>query len=190
MPSSSRYCRKYPDSVPASPAPGTKAARKIGLRRRDGIETVWLLGLAAQRGRYFNGIASSPAINSHGYCLASKGCRIQFPIPLLSSHGKTDAEFPVSADMELMRIGEVIEVTRSPDAVHVVAVLDEGPAADHAWQLIAGGETLALSAAGTDLQQRGIVDGAVFFERWRLKEVSVCRKGAVPGARILRVWEQ
>lgn len=98
--------------------------------------------------------------------------RVKMPVPLLFAH--KGIEVP---------IGDVFMVSKSEHQVYVRALIfEDNAAADHAWLLIEAGEVRALSVSRTDQHLQGIVDGISFYDRWRLKEVSICRRGANPQA--------
>ena len=143
------------------------------IKRVDGVETVWLEGRTGRRMIF--GIASTPTINSHGYSLSSDGCAARLPVPVLSEHAG-----------EGKPIGEVILLRKNREHVYVEAVIfEDNFAADHAWKLIESGKLRAFSGAMSGdprtYHLQGIADGVSFYDRWTLKEVSICRAGACPG---------
>lgn len=159
----------------------------LQVKRVDGVETIWF----EKRGRrMIHGIASTPTVNSHGDSWASSGCEARFPIPLLFGHGLIEDKrgeggkrVEASPDLEQLKIGEIVLVRKSEQGIYVIAVIDEGThAGDDAWKLIESGKALCFSVGGESrsFRLRGVVDGHRYYDRWRLKEVSVCRKGANP----------
>jgi len=129
--------------------------------------------------RLIHGVASSSAINEHKYSLIAGGMTATLPVPILSNH--TGRECP---------IGEVFYVRRSGTKVYVRAALFDNDAADYAWSLIQCGDLRCFSgaAARDGLKIQGVVDGKTFYDEWRLREVSICRKGANPDS-IFEIWD-
>lgn len=179
MPSSSRYCNLAPPVAAERTAPVERAGPRVRIHRADGVETLWI---DHEGPRVIMGIASTPRISSHKHSLSSAGCQIRFPIPLLSSHGFVGDSRRAPWQPEQVKIGEVVWIQKSSRAVRVRAVLDDNEAADYAWKLIESGEVRAFSVAAVrgTARVQGVVEGAVFFDRWKLEEVSVCRRGANP----------
>lgn len=154
---------------PRKPEP---APPRFALTRRAGVETLWIRGAGGPR--MIAGIASTPAVNGHKCSLSSSGCRVRLPVPLYSQHATSAPP-----------VGQVVFVRKSAAGIYVRAVIGSGAAADHAWQLIMRGEARAFSAAAADgAHVSGIVDGVNYFDDWRLAEVSICRAGANPDARL------
>lgn len=152
------------------PAPGPAVPRSsIGLMRDDrGVETIWIRGASGRR--MIEGIATTPTVNSHKYSVASAGCTIRLPVPLLSSHVHRGA------------VGQVVWAQRSAERILIRAVIGEGPAGDAAWRLIQDGTLRALSSAADNasLVTDGVVEGVEYYRAWRLLEVSLCQTGANP----------
>ena len=141
---------------------------RIKHTRDGGLET---LSYAFRRPgkRRIHGIASTPMIDSHNSSLSSAGCMVRFPIPLLSSHSKFGKA-----------IGDVTLVRRCERQIFIQANIHENAAGDYAWGLIQDGELACLSVGPADSRLQAEVDGVKFYDQWRLKEVSICRKGANP----------
>jgi hypothetical protein len=160
-----------PDLSASECKPEPKPQRpKVTLTREDGVETIRLLEPPTGH-RMIRGIASTGRVNGHGYSLDPRGCMIQLPFPILSDHAWGPP------------IGEVILARKSQDGVFIHGVVHEDSlAADHAWKLICDGKLVGLSGAFApdSLRLAGVVDGCKFYDRWRLAEVSLCRKGANP----------
>lgn len=157
----------------------TYTGPKVNLWRHKDVETLWIDRTGS---RMIEGIASTPRISSHKHSLSSDGCMIRFPIPLLSHHGFVGDTRHAPYKPDQIKIGEVVWIQKSPQAIRVRAIVDRNEAADYAWSLIEKGETLCFSVAakkGTARVQ-ALVDGAHFYDRWELEEVSVCRRGANP----------
>ena len=179
MSRSSSIALRY--SQPATPPVRKRVGPHFHAQRNRDSETLWI-ELTGSRMIY--GIASNPSVNSNGYSLSSKGCSVKFPIPLLSQHGHIGDTRNAPHKMSDSKIGEIVWLKKTADAIWVRAVIDHSLAGDHAWKLIRSGETRAFSTAAVEssIRLKGIVDGHRFFDRWLLKEVSVCRAGACPGA--------
>lgn len=147
---------------------------------RDGIEKLWIDKTGK---RMIEGIASTGAMSSHKHSLNPRGCIARLPIPLLFGHGfKKDTRQYAFKTLESARIGEVVALQKSKEAVTVRAILDDSLAADAAWGLIESGKARCFSVAvleGSD-KMKGVVDGNLYFDQWELREVSVCFKGANP----------
>lgn len=178
-----RWAPSMPEFDPADvkSSHSSKLGEKVFSVHKNGVETLWL----ERKGlRMIEGIASTPAVNSHGYSLNSAGCKFEFPIPLLSKHGFVGDTRNAPYKPEQIKIGDVVWVQKSASAIRVRAIVDETLAGDHVWQLIESGEVRAFSAAATDdsFQCSAVVEGNRYFDRWKLLEVSVCRSGACPGA--------
>jgi len=129
--------------------------------------------------RLIHGTASSSTINEHGYSLIARGMTAILPVPILSNH--TGHGFP---------IGEVFFIRRSDAAVYVRAVIFDNDAGDYAWSLIRSGDLGCFSgaAARDGMKIQGVVDGKAFYDEWRLREVSICRRGANPDS-IFEIWD-
>jgi hypothetical protein len=138
--------------------------------RLNGIETLWIAGRSA--GRMIHGVASTAAITEHQrgkQSLIPGGCSARLPVPLLFGHSKA----------KQTGIGEVVLLRKCSRQIYVRAALFDSEAADLAWRLIEAGEVRAFSVGaaheGSHIQAE--VDGVRFFDRWRLAEVSICRRG-------------
>lgn len=129
--------------------------------------------------RLIHGLASSSAINSHNYSLVARGMTAILPVPILSKH--TGDHTP---------LGEVFFVRRSDNKIYIRGQIFHNDAADYLWALIQTGDLRCFSgaAAPDGLKLQGIADGKTFYGEWRLREVSVCRKGANPDARFT-IWD-
>lgn len=136
--------------------------------RDDGLETLTYAHRPPGK-RRIHGIASTPTITSNNGSKSSAGCMVRFPIPLLSSHSKFGKA-----------IGDVTLVRRGERDIYVQADIHENPAGNYAWRLIQDGELATLSVGAADMHLQAEVDGVKFYDRWRLKEVSICRNGANP----------
>ncbi len=110
---------------------------------------------------------------SNHHAFSSAGMHVKLPVPLLSQHAKRGD-----------RIGDVVLIRKSVREVYCRAmVYENNAAADYAWKLIQDGTVRCFSISSADDQFRhvqGVVDGITFYDRWRLREVSICRKGANP----------
>jgi hypothetical protein len=150
-------------------APAQSPARKFGHWHSGDMQCIWIEGAKSER--MIDGIASTPTVNSHKYSLASAGCHIRLPVPLLSSHKGHSTP-----------IGEVVHVRKCPLQIYVRAIVHHGPAGDYAWEMIESGELRAFSGAAVQESWKldGIVDGVSFYKNWTLREVSICREGANP----------
>jgi HK97 family phage prohead protease len=131
--------------------------------RRGGIET---LDTGKRALRMIRGIASTATINDNKRSLDPRGCKVQFPIPLRCEH-------------KAGQIGEVVVVTKDAKRIIIEAMLWDTPAAVYAWKLIQSGAIRALSAGSTSIRKTQVTN-VVFFEKWLLREVSVCRTPANP----------
>ncbi len=142
---------------------------KFHHQRRDGVEWLWLKGVASDR--MIHGIASTPTINDHNYSLASEGMQAKLPVPLLSSHSK-HINSPV---------GQVFYLRKSAKEIYIRATIKRGPAGDLAWDLIESGELRCLSVAvdrNKPCHVEAEVEGITFYDKWHLQEVSLCKQGA------------
>jgi hypothetical protein len=161
-------------SVAADPAPQMRS------HRSGDTETFEVIGWAGSR--IIEGTASTPRPslpNRSGASttiLHSLGCRVELlPIPLLCGHGMLGKATPL--DVHAARIGEVVLVERSRERVRVRAVVDTTPVGDFVWSKIQAGELRAFSVLSRSELETPL-DGLKFVERWLMREVSVCRKGA------------
>jgi hypothetical protein len=137
--------------------------------RGNGVETVWVEGAKGPMMIY--GLATTPRNTQHkGWrqSLSSANCMIKLPVALRWAHSQFGSQ-----------IGQVVWAQRSEHAVYIRAVLDDDEAGLAAWRLIESGELSALSV-GPDTQDFVMkeFDGVRYYTCWRLKEVSLCRKGA------------
>lgn len=123
-----------------------------------------------------HGICSTPTVDSHRQAVWSPGIEASLPLPLMSEH-KTEGSSP---------IGTVYHLRRDAKGLYCRAELADHFAAEHSKRLIEDGETLAFSISVQPGQWRlqSVVDNVKFFDRWTLKEISVCRAGANPDARL------
>jgi hypothetical protein len=130
-------------------------------------------------GRLVHGLASSSAVNEHGYALIARGMEADLPTPLLSGHRGHKTP-----------IGEVFYIRRSTDRVYIRAALYESEAAGFAWDLIQRGQLRGFSGAACrkGLKVQGIVERKTFYGSWHLREVSVCVRGANPDA-VMEMWD-
>lgn len=124
--------------------------------------------------RVIRGIASSTAINTHGYAVDPMGMTCTLPIPLRSNH-----------DLEGKGIGVVYMFRRNAKQVYYEAVVHHGHAADYAWQLIADGTFKCVSLGWEnrhDFKTEAVVNGVRFLKQWPGGELSLCSRGANPDA--------
>lgn len=137
---------------------------KMRYRRENDIE---VYSVVRPAGRRIHGICSTSRPNSHGYALLSRGCEIELPIPLLTSH----APGP---------IGEVVLVRKRAAELYCQCLLFDNEAGNYAWTLIEAGKLISLSAAAEpqSLKLQATVDGIKFYDQWRLAEISLCERGA------------
>ena len=121
--------------------------------------------------RMIHGIATTPTISSNGQSLLSEGMMVRLPVPVLFAHSKYGKG-----------IGEVVYLRKSRSEIYVRAVINNNLAGDYAWSFIKSGEARCFSVAvqQNDYRLQAEVDDVKFFDRWTLKEVSVCREGANP----------
>ena len=153
-------------------AAASKALRdQVKLTYDNGIQTLHYPHRPPTE-RMIHGIASSPSINSNGVSRASKGCRVRFPLPLFCSHAEIGEP-----------IGAVVSVRLSEREIYAKAEIFNNAAGDYAWKLIEDGELRCFSAGSVDNKVQGVVDGIKFISSWRMRELSICRKGANPDAR-------
>jgi hypothetical protein len=150
--------------------------RRVSYERR-GDHDIWSTGYKTKR--MVHGIASTPTITTNNHSRSSKGCKVEFPIPLLCSHEN------------LGSIGEVVMLRRSPREIYIIAALHDGNlAADFAWSLVEQGDLRAFSVAS--IPGSGTVDGSVFgtkfYGSWQLAEVSLCRNGANPDCNNVQIF--
>lgn len=146
-----------------------------------GLDVFTLPGRWERAARVITGIASTPTPARSGIMpegekasLSSAGAEIDLPIPLLVAHEGNAAT----------RIGDIVQIERSEDRIDFRAVLLGTRAADFAWALIEDGTLRAVSVLAGDQTIGGVVDGVRFADKWRLKEISVCRYGANPDCRV------
>jgi hypothetical protein len=144
---------------------------RVELTYNEGIQTLFYPHRPLAE-RMIHGVVSTPSINSKGTSYASRGCRAKFPLPVFCSHAK-----------EGDPIGEVVSLRLSQGEIYIRAEIFKSSAADYAWELIKSGELQCLSAGSTQHKVQGVVEGIKFISSWRLREVSICRKGANPDAR-------
>jgi hypothetical protein len=154
------------------PKPPIPLHKQISYDYRNGIETIRYTHRKPAR-RRIHGVASTPTVTSHKVSRLSEGCRAFFPIPLLSAHSKRGG-----------RIGEVVHVRTRVGEVYIQASIDDTAAGKFAWDMIERGELRCLSVGATNERIQAEVEGVTFVERWTLKEVSVCRRGANADARL------
>ncbi len=140
--------------------------------RSGETETLWL----DRAGRKIHGTASTSTVNSHNYALLAKGCSILLPVPLLGSH-------------EPGRIGWVVYARKTPTSIYVQATIDDNEIGDLAWSLVMRGELKGFSGAAdhSTMRLQGHVNGIKIYDAWRLKEVSLCERGANPDCNDVRV---
>ena len=140
---------------------------KVAYTESNGIEVFSI----ARPGRKIHGICSTSTPNAHKYALLSRGCEINLlpPIPLLSAHQPGP-------------IGEVVLVRKRERELYCHARIFDNEAGDYAWNLIEDGKLTSFSAAADpkSLHLQAEADGIKFYDRWRLLEVSLCERGAVP----------
>jgi hypothetical protein len=154
---------------------GIRAIKRPRLQwsRDNQVETLTLLGFEDRRTIW--GCASTATVTSHKTSKNPGGACISMPIPLKASH-------------KAGTIGLVTQVRKSPKSLFVRAVLDDNPAADHAWDLIRSGEMRAFSVgAGPGADIIAEVDDVKYYRSWTLAEVSIVRTPANPDA-WLRVY--
>ena len=145
--------------------------RIIKRSHSDGVERVWINGWS--RSKYLiEGIANTPAINSHNYSLLSRGCELKLPVPLLWSHAQHGGA-----------IGEVCYMQRDEKGIYIRAAVFTHEASQHAWRKIVLGEVSGLSCAAVqdDWHLQAEVGDAKFYDKWRIKEISVVPTPACPG---------
>ena len=169
------------DVMASLPAEGIdeRTVRVIRETVGPGYERIELRG--PSRRRHIRGIASTARVCDDKDSLGSSGCLLSLPLPLLFDHGFVGKK-AASTDIHRMRIGELVLLQKSAQMVLIEAVMDDSRAADHAWSLIESGECRCLSILSEDRDLSGVVDGIRFYDRWTLKEVSVCRSGKNPDA--------
>jgi hypothetical protein len=128
--------------------------------------------------RRISGIASSGAINSHGYALHPGGCKIILPIPLLVGHDLKKCIGSI----------ECAEIT-AEGKIRVWANIDDR-CDDSTWQRIRSGILGCFSGAG-DLEHAAApitIHGVDNYYDWRLKEVSICETGANHECVVTGIW--
>lgn len=131
----------------------------------------------AAEGLLFHAIASRSVVNEHNYCLLARGCEVRFPIPVLWRHRNRG------------RVGEVVEVRKYGDRIEVIGRIDDNEVGKIAWLEITTGKLAAVSgAAGPNPRVQGVINETRYYDRWTLKEVSLCPRGACPGAVITKSW--
>jgi hypothetical protein len=138
--------------------------------REDNLESVWIEGVHGER--MVHGIASTGTISKHEQSFDPWGCVARLPVPLFSAHSKRSIR-------ERKPIGEVHFLRKTRSQVYVQAILNDGRAADHAWDLILGGEVRSFSRGGPG-ELDSEVDGIRFYRSWTLSELSICRAPANP----------
>lgn len=151
----------------------------------NGVEKIWLAS-PSRSNRVIEGIASSAWDTAKGVMLSSRGALVQFPVPLLSEHGFYDKDRR-RGDMGRAGIGEVVAIAKSAGSIWARAIIHQtGYAADYAWKLIEAGEVACFSVSA--LQDKMTpVDGMRCQTAWRLREISICRRGADADAFFVRV---
>lgn len=130
--------------------------------------------------RLIEGVAITDERSEHGSRVNILGVVFSLPLPLLLSHDHDKA------------IGLVYEASVMPGRIDFKAQLANSglPDCAAAWDDIVSGGSLGVSVSfGQDdaFMQRGV--DAHILDSWRWTELSVCRVGAIGGARILRVRE-
>ena len=100
--------------------------------------------------------------------LQPRGCMAKLPIPLKSEHANYS------------EIGAIYYLRKSATNIYIRAVLHDGPAADHTWDLIRRGLCRGLSVGPGAMARPTVADSVHFFSRWWINEISVCRRPANP----------
>ena len=160
----------------ASAAQRPERSSQFGFDYRLGVETIWLRARERGHPRMIHGIASTPrpsvALTGRKQSLSSAGCEAKLPIPIFFAHARGSDPSP---------LGEVTLLRKSESQVYIRGVVFENAAADHAWALIQRGEANCFSVLSERKQVSGIVDGIEFVDRWKLKELSICKTAANAG---------
>ena len=118
-----------------------------------------------------HGTASTSSLNTHDQALAVDGMEVaSMPVPLLVEHDDRGAE----------PIGDVYYIRRTTHSVYIKAALRDHFAARYVAGSIVTAQLSGLSAASARNGNRLLagVGDKVFYDRWVLKEVSVCRSPA------------
>jgi hypothetical protein len=126
-----------------------------------------------------SGIAvSSGRKNANGNAFVAAGLTITLPTPVLANHDW------------LKPIGRIIHLESYGDQVHFTAEIANTGAlawAETAWDAILDKSAACVSIGPRNLTSYEPADATLYH--WCIDEISVCRSGADPDARILRVWE-
>jgi hypothetical protein len=118
------------------------------------------------------GVCSTPTIDKHNTSLLPLGCELAVPVPLLCRH------------VEWGEIGQVVYLRKSDSEIFMRAIVHDNEAGRFAWGRIESGEFAALSVASEREQGsfhvQGAVDGTLFYDRWKLREISIVKTPANP----------
>jgi len=159
-----RSKEKEPVVKPAVETVSKTDRRIIKRSHSDGIERVWIEGYS--RSKYMiHGIANTATINSHGDAILPRGCAMNLPAPLLWQHAKYGGS-----------IGEVCFLQRDEKGIYIRASVFTHEAAQYAWKKVVLGELSGLSCAveqDQSLHLQAEVGNVKFYDRWRIKEVSI-----------------
>jgi len=158
-----RSKEKEPVEKPAVETVSKTDRRIVKRSNSDGIERVWIYGWSKSK-YLIHGIANTPAINSHGYALLSRGAELNLPVPVLWQHAKCGGP-----------VGEVVYMERNEDGIYIRASILSHEAGQYVWKKIVLGEVSGLSCAAVQeswhLQSQ--VDDVRFYDRWKIKEISL-----------------
>lgn len=151
-------------------------------RQKDGGLREWVA--YEEHRRTIIGTAVTAHPNHKNYALDPVGGRIGLPLPLLFDHAfeTWNQRCPSIEDCNSARIGQVVTLWRYPDRIRAMAVLDDTPAADHAWRLIRAGAARYFSALPSKMTPSGVSDGVSFYDSWLLEELSITRIAENPEA--------
>jgi hypothetical protein len=132
----------------------------------DSIERVWIAGYSRSK-FMIHGIANTPTINSNNEAILTRGCEINVPVPLMFRH------------KDHSQIGEVVFMEKSEGKIYIRAALFTHEAGQYAWRKIVLGEFSGLSAGCVEGEGhlQAEVNGVKFWDKWRIKEVSICLNG-------------
>jgi hypothetical protein len=137
--------------------------------------------------RIIEGIATTVRANEHGYAVAPLGAKFTLPLSLVLGHETK------------RRIGWVVDAQVDPFNIRFTAELarfDVYPEVETAWRAIVTGTLRGVSAGfppggiGDFRNYRADVDRVA--HAWTWSELTVCKVGANPDAKILTVktWDQ
>lgn len=138
--------------------------------------------------RIVEGWASTGRVSTNNQAVNTKTCIVSLPTPLCVSHGRLQDGKKVTAKQGA--VGEIFEATCSDEGVYIKAAIWNTKAGDHAWRLVQDGTLKELSIAARDGSStlNGVVRGVRYYDKWALSEVSLCPKGACPGAVVTRFY--